>query len=225
MKTVLMLMGSSLLLASCANPKEASKSTFQHALNEWIEKSPPCLSMPDGSVRTGNQSRGEMPLYVEATPAAQPFLEESRQRRLGPLEALVDAGLLKSTRTEVKQDQGRFANNGKMVAVFAYDFTDKGKAAFKEQASKSSFGGTRAGFCYGKPQVDEVTQFTQPGDMMGMTVSQVSYRYHLADLPDWAKNAKVKAAFPEVARNTAESLDTKAALVLTNDGWKHEKAI
>jgi hypothetical protein len=61
--------------------------------------------------------------------------------------------------------------------------------------------------------------------MMGMTLSQVSYKYHLADLPAWAKNAKVKAAFPDLARNTAESLDAKAAVVLTNDGWKHEKAI
>lgn len=61
--------------------------------------------------------------------------------------------------------------------------------------------------------------------MMGMTISQVSYKYHLADLPDWAKNPKVKSAFPDLARSTAESLDAKAALVLTKDGWKHEKAI
>jgi hypothetical protein len=44
-------------------------------------------------------------------------------------------------------------------------------------------------------------------------------------LPDWAKNPKVKSAFPDLARSTAESLYAKAAFVLTNDGWKHEKAI
>jgi hypothetical protein len=45
--------------------------------------------------------------------------------------------------------------------------------------------------------------------MMGMTISQVSYKYHLADLPDWAKNPKVKSAFPDLARSTAESLDAR----------------
>lgn len=60
---------------------------------------------------------------------------------------------------------------------------------------------------------------------MGMKLSQVSYKYRLADLPDWSKNAKMIAAFPDLARNTADSLEAKAAVVLTNDGWKHEKAI
>jgi hypothetical protein len=225
MKTLVILAASSALLARCSNPKEANKGNFQHAIGEWIEKSPPCLSMPDGSVTVAKQTPGELPLYVEATPASQPFSEESRQRHLAPLDALVNAGLLKSSRTEVEQGQSMFGNDTKKVAVFAYDFTDKGKSAFKEEAQKSSFGGTHSGFCYGKPEVDEVTQFTQPGDMMGMTISQVSYKYHLADLPDWAKNPKVKAAFPDLARNTADNLESKAALVLTNDGWKHEKAI
>ena len=226
MRTFVILAASTVMLASCSNPKEANKGNFQHAINDWIEKSPPCLSMPDGTVTEAKQARGELPVYVEADPAAQPYSEESRQRHLAPLDALVNAGLLKSSRTEVDQGQGMFGSDNKKVAVIAYDFTEKGKSAFKEEeAQKSSFGGTRSGFCYGKPEVDEVTQFTQPGDMMGMTISQVSYKYHLADLPDWAKNPKVKSAFPDLARNTAESLDAKAALVLTNDGWKHEKAI
>ena len=58
-----------------------------------------------------------------------------------------------------------------------------------------------------------------------MTLLQVRYTYHLAGLPDWTTNPKVKAAFPDVARNTAQSLEAKATVVLTNDGWKHEKAI
>lgn len=28
-------------------------------------------------------------------------------------------------------------------------------------------------FCYGEPQVKEIVRFTEPGEMMGMTVSQV----------------------------------------------------
>lgn len=224
MKAHVALIASSVVVASCSDSKAASKDNFQQAINEWIEKGPPCLSVPDGSVTAPGQEYNAMPRYVAATPAKQPFAEESRQRRLAPLEALVDAGVLKSTRTEIER-RSMFGDRENKVAVIAYDFTENGKASFKEDAGRSVFGGTRSGLCYGKPQVDEVTQFTQPGEMMGMTLSQVSYKYHLADLPDWAKNPKVKAAFPDLARNTAESIDGKATLILTNDGWKHQNAI
>lgn len=224
MKVVSVLALSIVTLAGCSNPKEASKSNFEHAINDWIEKSPPCLDVPDGTVTAPGQKYNALPAYVEVTPATLPFAEEARQRRLAPLDALVDAGLMEKTATEIER-RSTFGDSEKKIAVFAYDFTEKGKGAFTKDAGKSAFGGTRSGLCYGKPQVDEVTNFTQPGDMMGMTLSQVSYKYHLADLPDWANNPKVKAAFPDLARNTADSLEAKTAVVLTNDGWKHEKAI
>jgi hypothetical protein len=224
MKVVPVFALSVIALAGCSNPKEANKSNFEHAVNEWIEKLPPCLDVPNGTVTAPGQKYDALPAYVEAVPKTQPFAEESRQRRLAPLDALVDAGLMKKTPTEIEQ-QNMFGGAERKVAVIAYDFTNEGTAAFKDDAGSSTMGGKRSGLCYGKPHVDEVTNFTQPADMMGMTLSQVSYKYHLADLPAWAKNAKVKAAFPDLARNTAESLDAKAAVVLTNDGWKHEKAI
>jgi len=224
MKLVPVFALSIIALAGCSNAKEASKGNFEHAINEWIEKGPPCLDIPDGTVTAPGQKYDALPAYVEATPKTQSFAEEVRQRRLGPLDALVDAGLMKKTPTEIEQ-QTMFGSAGGKVAVIAYDFTSEGKAAFSDAAGSSMMGGKRSGLCYGKPHVDEVTNFTQPADMMGMTLSQVSYKYHLADLPAWAKNPKMKAAFPDLARNTAESLDAKAAVVLTNDGWKHEKAI
>ncbi|MBY9064881.1 hypothetical protein K7957_18250 [Sphingomonas yunnanensis] len=224
MKVVPILALSTIALAGCSNSKEANKSNFEHAINEWIEKGPPCLDVPDGTVTAPGQKYNALPAYVEATPKAQPFAEESRQRRLAPLEALVDAGLMKKTTTVIEQEN-MFGGAERKVAVLAYDFTSEGKAAFEDDARPSVMGGKRSGLCYGKPHVDEITNFTQPADMMGMTLSQVSYKYHLADLPGWAKNQKMKAAFPNLARNTAESLDAKAAVILTNDGWKHEKAI
>ncbi|AJR26924.1 hypothetical protein TZ53_24335 (plasmid) [Sphingobium sp. YBL2] len=54
--------------------------------------------------------------------------------------------------------------------------------------------------------------------------AQGPYRYHLVDVPSWAGNAKLTAAYPELERNTAESLEGKAAVILTNEGWVHEKA-
>jgi NADH:ubiquinone oxidoreductase subunit D len=121
------------MLSSCSNPKKANKGNCQHAIDNWIEKSPQCLSMPDGSVTVAKQGRGELPVYVEANQAAQSYSEESRQRHLAPLDALVNAGLLKSSRIEVDQGQGMFGSNNRKVAVIAYDFTEKGKSAFKKE--------------------------------------------------------------------------------------------
>lgn len=224
MKIVMMVAIPLAVLAGCSNSKSPSKSNFEHAINDWIEKDPPCLSIPQGSLQSPGQDYGALPRYVAATPATQPFAEQTRQRYLAPLDALVDAGLMKKSWTEIAEKQ-MFGSSEKKVPVVAYDLADKGKSALKPENAKGDSIGQRLQLCYGKPEVVEIKQFTQPGDMMGMTVSQVSYSYHLADLPDWAKNAKMKEAFPDLARNTAESIDRKAAVVLTNDGWKHEKAI
>lgn len=224
MKIVPLLALSIAALAGCSNAKEANKSNFARAINDWIEKGPPCLNVPDGTVTAPGQRYDALPAYVEAVPRKQQFAEEARQRRLAPLDALVDAGIMKKSTIEVEQ-RNMFGGAERKVAVIAYDLTDQGKAAYSKDAGSSTMGGKRTGLCYGKPHVDEVTNFTQPADMMGMTLSQVSYKYHLVDLPAWVNNSKVKAAFPDLARNTAESLDGKAAVVLTNDGWKHEKAI
>jgi NADH:ubiquinone oxidoreductase subunit D len=103
MTTFVILAASTVMLSSCSNPKRANKGNCQHAIDNWIEKSPQCLSMPDGSVTVAKQGRGELPVYVEANQAAQSYSEESRQRHLAPLDALVNAGLLKSSRIEVDQ--------------------------------------------------------------------------------------------------------------------------
>lgn len=60
---------------------------------------------------------------------------------------------------------------------------------------------------------------------MGMTVSQVEYSYQLKNLPEWAKSKPMQEAFPQLARDSADTLEGKAAVVLMNEGWVHEKAM
>ncbi|RZM35408.1 MAG: hypothetical protein EOP67_11945 [Sphingomonas sp.] len=223
MKAATSLLAFSVMLASCSDPKAASKGNFETVINAWVEKHPPCIDVPWGDAQEGNGSRMDFPRYKESTPVKVAFLEENRKKQTETFDALVEAGLLKSSATQITQKVA-FGDDRK-VAVTAYDLTDKGKAALETDAKGTPLSGAQTAFCYGKPHVDEVTQFTEPGEMMGMKISQVTYRYHLADLPDWAKSARVKAAFPKIARDTADSLDGKAAVVLTGDGWKHEKEI
>jgi len=72
MKVFPILTLSTIALAGCSNPKEANKSNFEHAINEWIEKGPPCLDVPDRTVTAPGQKYNALPAYVEATPRRNP---------------------------------------------------------------------------------------------------------------------------------------------------------
>jgi hypothetical protein len=213
-----------LLAGACSNPKAANKSNFQHAIQDWIGDHPPCIDVPGGDVDAAGRSSSGMPRYMTTEASTNRFAKDAHEQRLAPLNVLVNAGLLKVTPATVSEQSWMPGVPGKKIDVLAYDLTDKGKAALPKTGGSATIGGPRGSLCYGKPTVDEVTQFTEPGDMMGIKASQVSYRYHLADLPDWAKDPKVRAAFPKIEQDSASSLEGKAAVVLTNDGWKHERA-
>lgn len=213
-----------LALSGCSDPKEASKSNFESAIDAWISKNPPCLSVPHGSIEPREATDRPFPRYLDSSPVTASFALENRERQRAPFDALVDAGLLKVEETTIEAKAGLFADTVQKVPVRAYDLTDAGTRAISTKRETTAFSSPSQHFCYGTPKVDEIDQFTEPGDAMGMKVSQVSYRYHIADLPAWAKNTLMQAAFPQLAKDTAESLKGKAAVVLTNEGWVHERA-
>lgn len=66
-------------------------------------------------------------------------------------------------------------------------------------------------FCYGEPAVKEIVRFTEPGDMMGMTVSQVEYTYQLKNMPEWAKSKAMQAQFPHWRATTPRYLRTRTS--------------
>jgi len=213
-----------MLVGGCSDPKEASKTNFQTAIDNWIGKNPPCIAIPRGNVTPAQKTEAPFPRYIDASPLTAQFALESRARQEAPFLALVDAGLMTVRNAGVSVRASLFGDAEKEIPVHAYDLSEEGRKAVVTEGEKTAFGSPAQRFCYGTPQVDEVVQYTEPADAMGMKISQVTYRYHLKDMPAWAGNAKMKAAFPELERNAAASLDGKAAVILTNEGWVHEKA-
>lgn len=213
-----------LLMGGCSDPKEASKDNFKTAISGWIEKHPPCIALPRGQVMPAQVSDASFPRYVDASPSTSKFTQQSRDRAEAPFVALVDAGLLTVKDARIQIKAGLFGDGLKEIPVHAYDLSDAGKKAVVTEGEKAAVSAATPQFCYGTPTVDEILQYTEPGEAMGVKVSQVTYRYHLRDMPAWAGNARLKAAYPELERNTAESLDGKAAVILTNDGWVHERS-
>lgn len=226
MKTVLLFGWAALALAGCSDPKDATKDNFKVAIDNWIKKTPACVGVPTSPVTPAARAEWNgFPKFVDASSTKSSMQQESRQRQAAPFDALVGAGLLSASNTEIGVDSGMFGGRLRQLPVKAYVLTDAGKAAVVTKGEKTQYSEPSYAFCYGTPTVDEVVQFTEPGDIIGIRASQVAYRYHLADVPAWARANAMKAAFPEIKRDLEPTIERKAAVILTNDGWVHEKAM
>ncbi|MNF03038.1 hypothetical protein D3C80_2022840 [compost metagenome] len=73
-----------------------------------------------------------------------------------------------------------------------------------------------------------IDQYTEPGEMMGQKISRVTYAYTITDLPPWTANDGVKAnlsGLDKVVASAQAPLKETRAMVLTNNGWVHERLI
>lgn len=129
---------------------------------------------------------------------------------------LADAGLLTKRDTPVK---AMFGN--KMEPATEYQVTDTGKKFLVANGANTMAG--QEAFCTGKYTVVEVSNFTEPSDMMGVKLSQVNYRYKVEGADEWAKSAGIRANYKNFAEQTQGDIQGKAAVILTNDGWMHER--
>ena len=56
-----------------------------------------------------------------------------------------------------------------------------------------------------------------------MKISQVNFRYKARDVADWAKSESLRANYKNFADQAEGDIKAKAVLILTNDGWMHER--
>lgn len=99
--------------------------------------------------------------------------------------------------------------------------TDIGKATIR----RDDRGLGPVDICFARRRIESVETFTEPADMAGIRLSRITYRYRLVDVAPWTDSAAIKAAVPTIdqilATPTGEATDT---LVLTNEGWAHQRA-
>ena len=75
-------------------------------------------------------------------------------------------------------------------------------------------------FCYGHRELTGIVNFTPPGPRNGFTETTVTYRYTMRDVPEWAKSAPLKAAFPDLAKSLGPSPSGQATLATAGAGWQ-----
>lgn len=120
--------------------------------------------------------------------------------QLGILDGLNRSGIATVTSGPV---QGA---SGFPVMAFTITLTDKGKAAGAWDPQK--------GFCVGRKNVDQVTEYTIPGkDSEGM--STVKFTWTIDDTPSWVERDK----FPQLDGMTTPVND-EAVMAKTNNGWR-----
>lgn len=194
--------GLALVLAACGSAKDANKSNFRKAIQAYLDtQAGLCVPLPSAKIPFTLMHKRE-------------FMQEPVEKA----DALVEAGLLTSRKIEAK---GQFTD--RLQPANEYQITALGKKYLVDSGAASGF--SRAAFCTGKFSVVEVENFTEPGDMMGVKVSQVHFRYKVQAAADWIQSAKLRELHADLSKQAQGETSAKATLILTNDGWVHEKLL
>jgi len=203
-RTITLAIAALAALSACGSSKEASKANFAKAIDAHYAANCAAFDFSMGTRLFAKFSDGGgFPVSVaDGIEAGHP------EKHMGaPFEAIEKVGLLTSKPTEVQA--GLF---GAKLPGKEYSLTDAGTKALSKPG--------RSSFCVGHRKVDEVVQFSEPSSGMGQTVSQAKYTYTVVDVPAWANDPAVRAAFPELAEVLKPKKEARVDLVLMNDGWE-----
>ena len=127
------------------------------------------------------------------------------------LSALVSVGLL---------SESSAPQNASGVPQVVYALTDKGRKTIFSAANPIRQGALPL-FCFGKIRVDKILNFTVPVPENGVMISHVQYTVRLEDIPSWAKEPAILAAFPNMTEAAFQRGGPRdEVLGLTNLGWR-----
>lgn len=194
-----------LVLAGCSDPKAATEKNFKSAMQNYLDTAyPRCYFASNFPVIKADWDIGG---------------------KNAALAALEKAGLLSAK--EIQQEEKQmFSAQTRTVTKLSYDLTGEGKKYYKLDGTTTHRGETIGAFCAGKATVKSIGQFTEPAEMMGQKISRVNYEYTVTDLPAWAMSPDVQQAVGGLkadAQSASSPIKGVVAMILTNNGWVHEK--
>lgn len=213
MKKISLLFVASLLLAACSGKQEASNSNFTDAINEFGKNDKVCMAVNlvldnaqggiNNMITLGNK---EIRIARKNSDG-----EKVNKTALKQMDILTDADLY-----EQGKDVTLTVNGGPDIPQAVYYRTSKGEANVLNSAQGSLL-------CLGTQKVDKIVLFTEPTPANGMTISKVVYDAKL--VPEkWAENL-IKTTDENWWKSLQEPQRRAAILVLTDKGWKDERAL
>ncbi|ORF05204.1 hypothetical protein [Snodgrassella alvi] len=203
----------SLLLAACGGKQEASNHNFTEAIDDFAKNDKVCLAVNlmldnaqggmNNTVALGNK---EIRIARKNSDG-----DKVNKTALKQMDILTDADLY-----EKGKDATLVVNGGKDIPQAVYYRTSKGEDNVQNTAQGSML-------CLGTQKVDKIVLFTEPTPANGMTISKVVYDAKL--IPEkWAEKL-LKTTDENWWKSMQEPQRRAAVLVLTDKGWKDERAL
>ena len=203
----------SLLLAACGGKQEASNHNFTEAIDNFAKNDKVCLVVNlmldnaqggmNNTVALGNK---EIRIARKNSDG-----DKVNKTALKQMDILTDADLY-----EKGKDATLVVNGGKDIPQAVYYRTSKGEDNVQNTAQGSML-------CLGTQKVDKIVLFTEPTPANGMTISKVVYDAKL--VPEkWAEKL-LKTTDENWWKSMQEPQRRAAVLVLTDKGWKDERAL
>lgn len=203
----------SLLLAACGGKQEASNHNFTEAIDDFAKNDKVCLAVNlmldnaqggmNNTVALGNK---EIRIARKNSDG-----DKVNKTALKQMDILTDADLY-----EKGKDATLVVNGGKDIPQAVYYRKSKGEDNVQNTAQGSML-------CLGTQKVDKIVLFTEPTPANGMTISKVVYDAKL--VPEkWAEKL-LKTTDENWWKSMQEPQRRAAVLVLTDKGWKDERAL
>ena len=180
-------------LAGCSNSEDTSEASFQKAAQAYLD-----TQYPHCFVISSFPTR------------TQDFDLHGTNKAL---HALAQVGVVSEKEISRTEVPARLWQAARTDIYYAYDLTDEGRKYYKADS----------GLCFGKAQVTAIEQFSEPSEVTGQKMSNVTYAYKITGLPAWAANEHVKASVAELGKAVASNetpLKETRAMVLTSQGWR-----
>jgi DNA-binding MarR family transcriptional regulator len=193
-----LVFGVALTISACSNPQDPNETNFKEAIQDFLSTTrKACIEVPNFPFKDKKSS-----------------LDFHRN-----LNELVSIGLLNIEGSETTE--------------ITLSLTEAGKKALTTFEKPYTYGysmGTQrsnVAFCYGDHRVVDITNFTEPANFGGITISRVKFTYTTENFSEWAKNSQsLQSKNRNIIRDIkseAEPVKSKAVLILTEKGWVHKK--
>ena len=203
----------SLLLAACGGKREANNTNFAEAINDFAKNDKVCLAVNLMLDNAQGGMNNTIALGSKEIRIARKNSDGDKVNKtaLKQMDILTDADLY-----EKGKDATLVVNGGKDIPQAVYYRTSKGEDNVQNTAQGSML-------CLGTQKVDKIVLFTEPTPANGMTISKVVYDAKL--VPEkWAEKL-LKTTDENWWKSMQEPHRRAAVLVLTDKGWKDERAL
>lgn len=203
----------SLLLAACGGKQEASNHNFTEAIDNFAKNEKVCLAVNLMLDNAQGGMNNTVALGNKEIRIARKNSDGNKVNKtaLKQMDILTDADLY-----EKGKDATLVVNDGKDIPQAVYYRTSKGEDNVQNTAQGSML-------CLGTQKVDKIVLFTEPTPANGMTISKVVYDAKL--VPEkWAEKL-LKTTDENWWKSMQEPQRRAAVLVLTDKGWKDERAL